>query len=123
MAQSTADRVQTVLRNFQSATPDVEGVAVADSDGLVIAARLPENVEEERVGAMCAAILSLGERSSDELNRGDVDQVLVKGKNGYVVLMNVGDEAELITITTENVKLGLLFLELKRCAEELKKYL
>ncbi|MCB0264262.1 MAG: roadblock/LC7 domain-containing protein [Calditrichia bacterium] len=123
MSQTTSQKLQAILKNFQSSTPDIEGVAVASDDGLVIASRLPEDVEEDRVGAMSAAILSLGERSSEELNRGDVKQVLVKGENGYVVLMNVGSESVLITMTTENVKLGLLFLELKRAAEELRKAL
>ncbi|HHL73109.1 MAG TPA: hypothetical protein ENJ29_11425 [Bacteroidetes bacterium] len=115
--------MQATLRTFQSNTPDVEGVAVASTDGLIMAGLLPAEIEEDRVGAMCAALVALGERSSDELSRGDVRQVYVKGVNGYVVLMNIGNDAVLITITSESVKLGLLFLELKRTVQDLQKYL
>ncbi len=123
MSQSTADRMQATLRTFQSNTPDVEGVAVASTDGLIMAGLLPSEIEEDRVGAMCAALVALGERSSSELSRGEVMQVYVKGLNGYVVLMNIGNDAVLITITTDKVKLGLLFLELKRTVQDLQRYL
>jgi predicted regulator of Ras-like GTPase activity (Roadblock/LC7/MglB family) len=121
MAQSTADRLQSVLKNFETSTPDIEATAVVSTDGLVMASRLPADVEEDRVGAMSAAILSLGERSGQELNRGDMQQVIVKGTQGYIVLMSVGSDAVLVTMTNEKVKLGLLFLELKRASEELSK--
>ncbi len=123
MAQSTSQRLQNALKSFQTNTPDVEGIAVASTDGLIMASILPSEAEEDRVGAMCAALLSLGERSADELDRGDIRQVFVKGANGYVVLMNVGADAVLIAITSEKVKLGLLFLELRRTVEDLQKIL
>ena len=101
----------------------MEGAAIASSDGLIMAASLAGDAEEDRVGAMSAAMLALGERSAQELARGTVQQVYVKGNEGYVVLTKVGSEAVLICITNENVKLGLLFLELKRTVEDLKKVL
>ena len=123
MAQTTSDRLQNTLKNLQSRLPDVEGVAVASSDGLVMAAHLPSGIEEDRIGAMGAAILAIGIRSSSELNRGETEQVYVKGESGYVMLMNIGNDAVLITVTSENAKLGLLFLELKRTIADLQKVL
>ncbi len=123
MAQSTSQRLQTTLRSFQSNTPEVEGVAVVSTDGLLMAGLLPADIEEDRIGAMCAALIALGERSAEELERGEVLQVLVKGANGYIVLMNIGNDAVLITITSEKAKLGLLFLELKRTVQDLQKFL
>jgi len=119
MSQSISDKLQSVLKGLETSTPDIEATAIASSDGLVMASRLPSDVEEDRVGAMSAAMLSLGERSSSELSRGSLSQVLVQGDNGYIVMMNVGEDSVLITMTNEKVKLGLLFLELKRTAENL----
>ena len=67
-------------------------------DGLSIASALPRGVEDERVSAMSAAMLSLGGRIDSELGRGVVEQVHVKGQNGYVILMSVGKEAILTTL-------------------------
>lgn len=119
MSDSISEKLQSILKGLEGSTPDIEATAVASTDGLVMASRLPSDVEEDRIGAMCAAMLSLGDRSSSELSRGDLNQVLVQGENGYIVLMNVGEESVLIAMTNEKIKLGLLFLELKRTAETL----
>lgn len=86
-----------------------------------MASSLPAGIEEDRVSAMSAAMLSLGERISGELGRGVLDQVYVRGKNGYVILMSVGDEAVLTTLVRDGAKLGLIFLDMRRTADDLAK--
>jgi predicted regulator of Ras-like GTPase activity (Roadblock/LC7/MglB family) len=90
-------------------------------DGLSIASALPQGVEEDRVSAMSAAMLSLGERIATELGRGSLEQVYVKGEIGYVVLMSVGEEAVLTALAREQAKLGLILLDMRRAAEDLSK--
>ena len=119
MAHSIADQLQFILRKFESNMPEIRASAIVNTDGLIMASRLPSDVEEDRVGAMSAAISTLGERSGEELDLGDMQQVLIKGSRGYIVLMNIGSAAVLVTLTNEKVKLGLLFLELRRASEEL----
>jgi hypothetical protein len=86
-----------------------------------MASSLPAGVEEDRVSAMSAAMLSLGERISTELGRGLLDQVYVRGDSGFVILMSVGDEAVLTALVRESAKLGLVFLDMKRAASDLEK--
>ena len=102
---------------------DIEASAVVSVDGLAIASALPQGVEEDRVAAMSAAMLSLGERISTELGRGTLEQVYVKGVKGYIILMSIGDDAVLTSMANEQAKLGLIFLEMRRAAEDLKKIL
>jgi hypothetical protein len=109
------------LRTLQASSPDIEASAVVSVDGLSIASALPQGVEEDRVSAMSAAMLSLGERISSELGRGSVEQVYVKGEKGYVILMSVGEEAVLTALAREQAKLGLIFLDMRRATEDLKK--
>src|SRR5262247_210463 len=98
MTRNRADQMVERLRNMQAAAPDIEASAVVAVDGLIMASALQQGVEEDRVSAMSAAMLSLGERISGELGRGGLEQVYVKGKSGYVILMSVGDEAVLTTL-------------------------
>ncbi|HRF93770.1 MAG TPA: roadblock/LC7 domain-containing protein, partial [Aggregatilineales bacterium] len=77
--------------------------------------------EEDRVSAMSAAMLSLGERISSELGRGELEQVMVKGENGYVILTAVGEEAVLTVLARKDAKLGLIFLDINRSVEALSK--
>jgi predicted regulator of Ras-like GTPase activity (Roadblock/LC7/MglB family) len=119
MAQSRTKQMVDRLRELQASTPDVEASAVVSVDGLTMASSLPAGIEEDRVSAMSAAMLSLGERIAGELGRGTLDQVYIKGEHGYVLLMAVGEEAVLTVLAREQAKLGLLFLDMRRAAEDL----
>jgi len=107
------------LRDLQASTPDIQASAIVSVDGLIMASALPANVEEDRVSAMSAAMLSLGERIASELGRGVLNQVYVRGNHGYVLLASVGEEAVLTVLAREGAKLGLIFLDMRRAAEDL----
>jgi uncharacterized protein len=121
MSQSRSDLMVQRLRSMQAAAPDIEASAVVSVDGLIMASALPANVEEDRVSAMSAAMLSLGERIASELGRGGLEQVYIKGNTGFIVLASVGSEAVLTTLARQEAKLGLIFLEMRRAAEDLVK--
>jgi predicted regulator of Ras-like GTPase activity (Roadblock/LC7/MglB family) len=86
-----------------------------------MASALPPDVEEDRVSAMSAAMLSLGERIAMELGRGTLDQVYIRGDDGYVLLLDVGEEAVLTVLARKEAKLGLVFLDMKRAAADLSR--
>ena len=119
MTKSRTEQMIDCLKDLQVSTPDIESAAVVSVDGLIMASSLPAGVEEDRVSAMSAAMLSLGERIATELGRGMLDQVYIRGENGYVFLMSVGEEAVLTVLARQQAKLGLLFLDMKRTAQEL----
>lgn len=121
MAQSRTELMVERLREMQAASPEIEASAVVSVDGLIIASALPADVEEDRVSAMSAAMLSLGDRISSELGRSKLEQVYIRGKNGYVLLTAIGEEAVLTALARENAKLGLVFLEMRRAAESLQR--
>ncbi len=116
-----AEVMQQILRNLVTNTPDLEGAAVVSSDGLTVASVLPAGTDEDRVSAMAAALLSLGERTAGELARGDLEQIYVKGNNGYIVLMRAGNDNVLEAIAGPAAKLGMVLLDMKRAAQELAK--
>jgi len=107
------------LRDLQASSPDIEGSAIVSVDGLPIASALLPTIEEDRVSAMSAAMLSLGERIAMELGRGKLDQVYIKGESGYVILLDVGQEAVLTIMARKEAKLGLILLDMRRAAEDL----
>ena len=121
MAKSRNDQLAERLRDLQVSSPDVEAAAVVSVDGLSMASSLPGNIEEDRVSAMSAAMLSLGERISNELGRGSLEQVYVKGEHGFVILMSVGEEAVLTVLAREQAKLGLIMLDMRRAASDLER--
>lgn len=117
--RSRTEQMIARLRDLRASTQDVEASAVVSVDGLIIASDLPADVEEDRVSAMSAAMLSLGERIAGELGRGVLDQVYIRGDSGYVILMSVGEEAVLTSLARKDAKLGLVFLDMRRAAADL----
>ncbi len=120
MALSSTEQMVSRLRQMQATSTDIEASAIVSVDGLIIASALPNEIEEDRVSAMSAAMLSLGERISTELGRGNLEQVYIKGREGYVILTSIGTEAVLTALARQNSKLGLIFLEMRRAAEDLE---
>jgi predicted regulator of Ras-like GTPase activity (Roadblock/LC7/MglB family) len=114
MNQNRNEQMVNRLRSMQASAPDIEASAVVSVDGLIMASALPVEVEEDRVSAMSAAMLSLGER-------GGLTQVYIKGSKGFIVLTSVGSEAVLTALARQDGKLGLIFLEMRRAAEDLVK--
>jgi len=75
-------------------------------------------MDENRVPAMSAALLSLGERAAEGLGRGELSQVYVEGESGTVFLISAEDEAVLVAVGAPGAKVGLLLYEIRRAAAE-----
>jgi len=119
LTKSRTQKMVDRLRDMQASSPDIEGSAIVSVDGLSIASALHPEIEEDRVSAMSAAMLSLGERIASELGRGVLEQVYIKGKNGYVLLMAVGEEAVLTVMARKEAKLGLILLDTRRAVKDI----
>ncbi len=92
-------------------------------DGFMMASALPPGMQEDRVGAMSAAILGLGERAAIELGRGRLSQVFIEGDSGYVLLMAAGDRAVLTALARLDAKLGLLLYDMRAIAASIAEIL
>ncbi|MCD9006576.1 roadblock/LC7 domain-containing protein [Luteimonas sp. XNQY3] len=121
--QMRTDQFQQILTDLKASTSDIEASALISVDGLMIASEMPQGMDEDRVGAMSAALLALGERSARELARGALERVLVQGEAGYVIMTSAGEEAVLTVLARSNARLGLVFLDIKRAAQALARIL
>ncbi|HVE98093.1 MAG TPA: roadblock/LC7 domain-containing protein [Mycobacteriales bacterium] len=116
--ETRASRLERALRDLIAATPDLEAAAVVSFDGLPMASALPAGMDEDRVAAMSAALLSLGERATEGLGRGALSQVFIEGENGTVFLVSAEDEAVLVAVAAKGAKTGLMLYEVKRSAAQ-----
>ncbi len=117
------DILHSILRELNGSSVDVEASAIVSTDGLVMASLLPGDIDEDRLGAMSAAMLSLGDRAARELGRGDLEQVLVRGRRGFILLAHAGADAVLAVLTRREAKLGMVFFDVKRAAAAIAKVL
>ena len=118
MGVSRENTLEGVLNELQGSIPEIEACAIVSVEGLPIVSALPTDVDEAKVAAMTAAMLTLGEKAAMELGKGELEQVNIKGINGWLLVVQAGMNACLTVSTTANAKLGLIFLDMKRAAEK-----
>lgn len=114
------EKLNQILQEFVSTTSDIQGAALVTPDGLPLATTLPGQMDEDRVSAMSASMLSLGERIGKELARGNVERIFVEGGDGYGILTNCTEEALFLVLASQDAKQGVLMLEIKRTLQELR---
>lgn len=116
-APSREERLAAALDMLMDNNQEILAAALVSFDGFTMASALPDSMEDDRVGAMSAAILGLGERAAAELGRGALTQVFIEGENGYVLLIAAGDRAVLTCIADKEAKLGLVLYDMRDAAE------
>jgi len=119
---SKQQQIQEVIASLREAVADISGAVVASPDGLVLASDLGES-EAPRAGAMAATGSGLGRRIAETLAVGSVEEVMVKGDNGYVLVYRAGDKSVLGVVAKGRANLGLVNLEARAAAEKLEKIL
>ena len=117
---SRIDRIVAQLDQMRALSSDIEAAAVISIEGLTVASSVGDEISEERLGAMSAAMLALGERIAAELGRGTLDEVMIKGDAGYAVLMPLDENSVLCALAGEEAKLGLIYLDMRRALMELR---
>lgn len=111
-----SQRLDRAIADLLSQAPEVEAAAVVSFDGLPMASALPATMDEDRVAAMSAALLSLGERAAEGLGRGALNQVYIEGEHGTVFLVSADDEAVLVAVAAKSAKVGMMLYEVRRVA-------
>ena len=87
----------------------------------VILTAISNELDEETISALSASVLSMGERVATDLKRGVLDQVYIRGDKGYLLVFHCGPDALLSLLVSHDAKLGVVFMEAKRTADELSK--
>ena len=113
---SRSYRLDRALQDLLTQTPELEAAAVVSFDGLPMASALPPSMDEDRVAAMSAALLSLGDRAAQGLGRGELSQVYIEGESGTVFLVSAQDEAVLVAVAVKGAKAGMMLYEVRRAA-------
>ena len=111
------------LNELRGALPEVTSAAIVSAEGLPIASALPIGVDETKIAAMTAALLSLSEMAIMEMGKGDFDQLYIKGSEGYLLVMQAGQNAVLTVSTSKDARLGLILLDCRRTCEKIAKLL
>ncbi len=119
MVTDRIEKMATVLRELRANLPEIEAAVLISADAMPLASDISDESDEEMIGALSASVLGMGERAARDLRRGSLEQVYIKGDQGYLLLLHCGPDALLSLLVRPEAKLGVVFMEAKRTAEEL----
>jgi predicted regulator of Ras-like GTPase activity (Roadblock/LC7/MglB family) len=110
------DALRDILGDLNQISRDILMSMVISHDGLTMAT-VGHTEDADRAGAMCAALLSLCRSTSMDLQGSDVQQVLVNGNEGCMLLTAAGPQAILAVLAKPHANLGMLMVDARRAAE------
>jgi len=118
--ENVRDQLISILKEMESKDPEIEGSVLIRADGLVLASALPADIDRDLVAAMSASALNVSTRVLEELRRGTLENVIIRGAMGVVMIISVAQDIVLAAIGKKDANLGLMLVEMRRAAEKLK---
>lgn len=99
--EPTTENLDDILKRLLASIPEVKAAAIISRSGFIIASTFPQGVYEMGIGGMTVAFFYLAERVVIEMRKGEFDQILVKGAEGYIIVTQAGSDALLLTSLTD----------------------
>lgn len=120
-ASSKPKDLVIILAKYLEKSSSIQAITVVSPDGLPIASTSDEN--EVVIAAMTAASQSLSERVLTELERGATREIMLTGEDGFVVILNAGDNAVVSVTASDHKNIGLVRVLSKQLAKILSEML
>ncbi|MFX0093023.1 MAG: roadblock/LC7 domain-containing protein [Candidatus Hodarchaeota archaeon] len=115
------DRLTEILKKLEQDS-GVNGAAIVSSKGQIMCAALHQDVDEKAIGAMSAAISTIGNRVGQVLKAGEIASVVLNGSQA-VVILNQLSEAVLIATAPADAKIGLIDFEIANAIKKIEEIL
>ncbi|VVB73586.1 Roadblock/LC7 domain protein [uncultured archaeon] len=96
----------------------MEGVAAMRKDGLLIAAMLPKEVDQNMIAAVSAKVIANAEMASMELERGKTRFVMLKSTSGDTIIYG-GRTIVLVALVKSGETIGFVVSEMAKITEKL----
>lgn len=114
------EHFSALLNELHEESMEIEASALSSDDGIMFASHLKVGINEDRMAAMSAAMLSVGDRMVGDLLQGTSDRVMVQSSVGYVIISAVTDELILTVVARPDAKLGMVFHDISNFAKKLR---
>lgn len=113
-----------ILDSMRLEAPEIHAVLLVSSEGLPIAStRFAMSHDEITLSAMTAALVSVAEQTSLELDKGDPSILIIECPKGLIVLQRIDEDVLISVVTQAGIRLGLLLLLLNKAKTKISQIL
>jgi predicted regulator of Ras-like GTPase activity (Roadblock/LC7/MglB family) len=116
---SQLEKVQEIFKNIVREN-NLDGLVLADIEGLPIVSYLHEGVDEDTLAAAGAAIFTAGLMTVSDAGKKGLDQVVLHSPDGYIIYTQITEDYVLGLIAPSQAKLGVLKMVIKKIANTIK---
>jgi predicted regulator of Ras-like GTPase activity (Roadblock/LC7/MglB family) len=118
--QGRGETLNRMLQKLIQASSDFEGAVVVSRDGLVIAEAWPgEELSGFDVGAVATRAFELSDKTTETLDRGDLEKLILVGANGNMIITRAGEYALCVVLLKPQAKIGIATFEAARISGQI----
>lgn len=125
MEESTDERLRRIskmLSELERKT-SLEAIALVSKSGLRIACATSTVVDADLFSASAAVLINIGEKTTRELRHGNLNDVILRGENGFTIVTEVTPHTMLVASCKEMHKLGYYMALLKNYTKRIAQIL
>lgn len=122
MVETKKEKLDQILTKFML-VGQIKACGVVSTEGLLITSRMPPEMNERIVGALCSTIIASAETASSQMGTGDVNEVSVRTAQGTLLLKPAGGKALVIALAEVEAQIGLITVEIEMRAKEVQEIL
>jgi predicted regulator of Ras-like GTPase activity (Roadblock/LC7/MglB family) len=104
------------LRDLQNKNRSVQAAAFFDVDGALVASVDDGGSAPEVFASFVASLRTLAERTSTELGAGELETMLLDGKDGRLVVAEAGSRGYVAALVLRDAALGQALSDVRACA-------
>ena len=115
----TPETLEKLVKEFKDIvrTNNLDGLILADVEGLPICSYFQEDMDEETLASAGAAIFSAGLMTVSDAKKRDLDQMVLHSPDGYIIYTQISEDYVLGLISPEDSKLGILRMVIKKVSD------
>ena len=119
MPPINVDKAAEALKRLSETNQDIVGAAIVSNEGLMLVGEIPENMDKDLVSAAFAALVSIAERASQQVELGNLTQLIMLSKNGGA-LIYPGKKSSLVLLMRPDANLGLILIDVADVVKEIE---
>jgi predicted regulator of Ras-like GTPase activity (Roadblock/LC7/MglB family) len=114
------EMIESVLRNIGS-IDGIQASALISTNGLIMASEInTSNVDEETIGAIIAMLMRSAVHTLKELDKGEMEYILLNSTIGKIILIKTTSNAILTVLADTNTDVNFALNKMKKPLAEIE---
>ncbi|MEZ5425716.1 MAG: roadblock/LC7 domain-containing protein [Pyrinomonadaceae bacterium] len=112
------EQLNNTLAELLGRNSDIQSVVMATSDGITLTS-VNLNDKSNRLAAMAAAALGLGNQVIATCQKGELEEILISGNKGKIFVYSISNNAVMVIVTKENPNVAMVNWEAKKTISQI----